>query len=633
MRRFVWWLCCVLVPLAVVRAQDPDPFDPLEFDEIFPEVKVEPEADRKKSPEQLIAEAEALWKQERYLDGRTKLLIALKKDPRNYRIHERLARYYLGVVGHFRLALQYVKQADALFKEKYGQPPYRNFTAQLDHMQLLYLLSQTRLNLDNYQGALDVLDEIARRGYYADWYAGSRSWILMKLGRVPEAIKTAQLGYLALAGQDERGQILNMLGILYSMSGDRPKALEIFRQAVAQELSQGALGKPATPLNNAGEVYKEIFDDEKAETSWLRATGMPDGCEHVLPAVNLALLYLDQLNLVGAKKALDNFEACVKNFPLRNGEEHRALVHLMRGRIALLAGKIDAAVSHFEGALVRKQWFGKIGTSEKDLQAAAMMSLAQALARKRAVQRLGHVLSRRGFVGRTVDNADLSLRAWWYMRRARQLLTLKLNSFEDISIRNTDSMLEYPTLGELTAGIPRRLLERRIEQELKVDHRPEALPYYQAYLAERALAAGEQSRAMDLTRTVLSTLRPRFDNFLRLRVLLLQLAMLDPAVSDYRAVANTVFSLNRPALRSYGYKLPVNFDVADERILQLLRKTPFLLDNSSRLQYLIRSDFKEGEFILEFSAHSGVIGNMRVKSADLMYAMRKLVEEVFVVEL
>ena len=48
----------------------------------------------------------------------------------------------------------------------------------------------------------------------------------------------------------------------------------------------------------------------------------------------------------------------------------------------------------------------------------------------------------------------------WFMRRARQILS-EISSFEDINIHDADSMLEYPTLGTLTAGFRRRSEQRK----------------------------------------------------------------------------------------------------------------------------------------------------------------------------
>src|SRR5690606_8601721 len=148
-------------------------------------------------------------------------------------------------------------------------------------------LSQARLNLDDYEGAKEVLDEFSSYSYFAPWYPGSRSWVLMKLGDLEEAIRISKVGIMAGA---EPGRTLNMLGILLSMTGERQGSLDVFKQAIRYELSLGQLGQPATPLNNSGEVYKEIFEEEEAERSWLRATSLPDGCEHVLRSLNLALM-------------------------------------------------------------------------------------------------------------------------------------------------------------------------------------------------------------------------------------------------------------------------------------------------------------------------------------------------------
>jgi tetratricopeptide (TPR) repeat protein len=212
-------------------------------------------------------------------------------------------------------------------------------------------LAETRLNLDNYQGALDVLNEFGKL-YFGAWYPASRAWVLMKLGKLDEAIRVARLGLLTEA---EPGRTLNVLGILLSMTGKRQESLKVFNEAIMHELSMGSSGQPATPLNNSGEVYREIFNEEKAEAMWLKATSMPDGCEHVLPSMNLAIMFIEQLRLTDAKKAIDAFESCITQFPLRNGEEHRALVHLARGRIALHSGDVHSAVQHLEAARERRQ--------------------------------------------------------------------------------------------------------------------------------------------------------------------------------------------------------------------------------------------------------------------------------------
>lgn len=529
-----------------------DPFDIFGFDELTTSTD-----DSKKSAEELIREASRLLATERPLDARTKLLKAIQKDPDEYKAYYLLAGYYLVHVGHFRLSLKYIKRAQELFEKKNGKPPYSSHLLQLEHGNLLYYLSQIRLNLDNYQGALDALDLYASYGYRGEWYSGSRSWILMKLGKIQEAIRVARQGLLA---GSETGRTLNMLGILLSMDDQPQESLEIFRQAIAYEFSQGIEGQPATPLNNAGEVYKEIFDDVKAESTFLRATILPDGCEHVLPSLNLTLLYIEQLKTDAALSTLDAFQRCVAQFPLRNNEEHAALVNLARGRIDLHTGNVERAIKRFEAALQGTQWFGKIGTNQNDLQVAATISLAQALLRQNNLLKLHVATSWKEWIEQERLRAENSLRAWWLMRRARQMLVADLNDIEDLAIRNTDSLLEYPTLGEVLGGLSNSALSRRIAAQRAKDSRTVASNFYDAYLAEndRSWLFPQQSQAgFD---SVIERGREGFDVLLKVHAMLRRMETLPPDSDRYREQAYRVFYTAAPELRNYGFQLPVTLE-------------------------------------------------------------------------
>ena len=555
-----------------------DPLDP--FDQP-PALSQEDSSDNNKTAEELVQEAELLLDDERPLDARTKLLKALEKNPKYYQAHLILAGYYIRYVGHYKLALKYIKQAQALFEEINGQPPYEDSLVRAHHAHILYLLSQARLNLDNYPGALETLDQYASYGYFQNWYPGTRSWVLMKLGKIDEAIKVARIGVLTGA---EPGRTLNMLGILLSMTDQRQESLRVFDQAIHYELSLGNLGQPATPLNNSGEVYKEIFDEPRAETAWHQAIAMPDGCEHVLPSLNLALLQIDQFELSIAKKAMDDFESCVAQFPLRNGEEHRALVHLARGRIDLHSGLIDRAIDHLEGAIDRRQWFGKIGTSEDDLHSAAMISLAQALIAKNNLENLRAHEGLLDWAEAIPERLERSLRSAWLMRRARQVLTEDLSNFEDIYVRHTDSMIEYPTLGQVIAGMPYTTAQERIELEEKSDNRDEAKPYYLAYQAESNLESwgGEQAGLQEIEQA-LKLARPEHDQLLIAHLLTLKLGLEDRFSPTYVSIAKRILALNRPTLRNAGFPIPVQLSSGAEAISGELSGTVFEPNNGGNV--------------------------------------------------
>lgn len=617
-----------LLACSSLHAQPLDPLDPFDFSSSA--IDDGAEADAKKSAEELLLEATILMQDERLLDARTKLLRALEKSPKSVQVHSLLSGYYLAHVGHFRLALKYIKRALELFAEENGQPPYTDFRLRIQHGHLLYLLSQARLNLDDYQGSLDVLDTFAGYGYVAEWYHGSRAWTLMKLNRMDEAVAAARLAVLS---GEERGRSLNVLGILLSMRKDRQDSLNVFREAIAEELALGTLGQPATPLNNSGEVYKEIFLEDKAEGAWLRATGMPDGCEHVLPTLNLTLLYIDQLNLNGAKRALDNFESCIAQYPLRNGEEHRALVELARGRIALHAGNATEAVEKIESALEHRQWFGKIGTNQDDLYSAALISLAQALIAQANAS--SFMLSPTVFDALTAikNRTTNHIRAWWLFRRARQVLIEDLNDLEDLYVRNTDSLIEYPTLGEVIRAIPASVLETRLASEKAEDTRAEANLFYQAYLGENLLNGGGAKEGMALLNDVVNRSRTKFDGLLRLHAVITILEHLEVGSDDYAALAEQAFALSRPSLRNAGLKLPVNFIEGDQEINDALSNSAFILDNSKSLQYSVSYYRSPIEIELHFRATTPGLVDVKVRGSNLKEAVNKFTDEIFSLDL
>lgn len=615
-------VCCATLP---ARAEVTDPLDP--FDSFFDNDSAPKDEEQKTAPE-LVAEASQLFTEERLLDARSKLLKALQKNPSYYRAHMLLAGYYIQHVGHFRLALRYIKQAQDLFEKKNGTPPYSDFISQAEHKQILYLLSQARLNLDDYQGALDTLDEFNSYGYFEDWYPGSRAWILMKLGRIEEAIKVARLGVLS---GSEGGRSLNMLGILLSMHGEREQSLQVFKQAIDYELSLGSEGEPATPLNNRGEVLKEVFEDDRAETSWQKAINMPSGCEHILANLNLALLYIEQINYRGAKRSIDAFLACSAQFPLRNGEEHKAFVEFSRGRIDLHTGHLDSAIAHLEAALEQRQWFGKIGTDLADLKTATLISLGQALRAKINQMQFYQFESLTERLYWIEKKAEYAVRSWWYLRRARQILSQELNDFEDLEVRHTDSMLEYSTLGEALGGFPERLIRAKLKQLGNDDLREGAAPYYKMYLVEVLLARGEDAEAYGLLEEVARAARPQFDRALALQARTRLLEYLTPTDSDYRELAEQVFREKRAQLRNYGLRLPVNFIATSEghELQDKLGKSAFILGSGEQFAYTVRYESSGDEHILSFESAKDSLGAVKVRGANIDEVVNRFTDEVF----
>jgi hypothetical protein len=297
----------------------------------------------------------------------------------------------------------------------------------------------------------------------------------------------------------------------------------------------------------------------------------------------------------------------------------------------LHTGHVDSAIAHLDEALQSRQWFGKIGTDEEDLEAGAMISLAQSLQAKNDRMNFYQFRSWSEHLDWLRQKSINAIRGWWLMRRARQLMAEDLNDLEDLNIRNTDSLIEYSTFGDLLAGFPRRTLERRIALEGKQDERSGALPYYKAYLAENELGHGHEREAFALINEVEQYARPQFDKFLLIRMQLLSLSLYSPGEPDYRSLAQSIFSNSKAILHNWGYALPVHLQVAPEyqSAAEILAASGFYPDDSDGLQYSVSYEFENGDHVLSFGSQLNNSGGIKVRAGDLTEAVNRFTEEVF----
>ncbi|MBL7662061.1 hypothetical protein JNK13_04830 [bacterium] len=583
--------------------------------------------------EQLIEQAAELFVAKRPIDARNKLLKAAEVAPNDFRPQMYLGEYYLAQVGHFRLALKYLKNAEQIFNALYsdGKGNIKNPERWKDHANLLYLLAEGFLNLDQYQKSLEIIENFESR-YWRDSLPGTKAWVLLKLKRVDEAIKVAQAGILRGA---EPGRTFNILGILFSVKDTRELSLDAFAQALEAEKALGSLGQPATPLNNAGEVYRELFRDEEAEGAWRNALSFSDGCEHILPSLNSAILFTDELRLLQAKRALNDFEACFKAQGDKADTEHRGLIALQRGRIALHSGQLDQALAEIEKAREREQWFGKIGTNENDLRFAATIAAAQVNRDYLAASKDRAYPSISSWAYAFVENMERRLRSWWLFRRARTIAIEELEDFEDLSIRNTDSMLEYPTLGELTAGFPRRAFARRIARIEDLDKRAQAKIYYRFYLLMNEIAHGKTARAEEKLTEILNQLRP-FDRLMRATVIAQIIKVRKdsrwfghfPDTSDYPLVEQ-LFLLAPASIRSLDLKLPVRVLIPEkssdllETLVSKITSRRFIKQNeNSRFDLRFSESSGDQDIILTVQLEDRQAGRVLVSVADTVQDTR-----------
>lgn len=463
--------------------------------------------DAGKTSEQLISEAVMLL-ESNPLTARSKLLLALRKNPESELALLMLGTYYDRHVQHYRLAIKYIKKAQEVFEKKYGKPPYFSSKEKYLHSDILRQLSLIRQNLDNYEGALATIKEYEIYGYNDPYLIASKAWILFKLKRYAEAIKICE-DEIKKGGNS--ANIMNVLGILYSVVGQREKAIKTLNSSYQYEKSLGTLGQAATPLNNMGEVYREIFQEPEAAAAWEKALYLPDGCEHILPSFNLSVVQIDAFRLDAAEQAMNDFESCIAQYPLRNGEEYQALINLMRGRIALYRGEIDSAIKHYNIAIEKQQWFGKIGTHIEDLEAALYSELMRAYKFKNNHLLLEEKKGIAAYLKFLKDYLINKVKAKWYARKAKLILTEKLDNFEDAYVRHSDSIIDYPSLGEVFAELPKSTVNRFLAKLAAKDGRKGAQLYYTAWQAENLLARGSKKKAVSLLKKIIADKRSDYD--------------------------------------------------------------------------------------------------------------------------
>jgi tetratricopeptide (TPR) repeat protein len=505
--------------------------------------------------DELLLESAELFAKEQPIDARAKLQEALRLSPKDYRVHLQLGAYYLTEVAHFRLAHKYLTQAEELFEEQHpNKENYPEYSIEWSTKgEILFWLAEAKLNLDKYEDALATLEEFGEN-YWKDSLPGSQAWILMKLKRLDDAILIAQAGLMRGA---ESGRTYNILGILLSMKENRILSLEAFSRAIQFEMQLGKFAQAATPLSNAGEVYNEIFKDDYAEAAWIEALSLNDGCEHILPSSNIAGLYINQLRLKSAEQKLNEFEICFAKNAERIDTEHRVLLSLFRARILMLQGDIDSAMAQLTLANDRQQWFGKIGTNENDMKLAVSSTRAIAL-NWQANSKKDHVSSNvSDYLKNKLEIISLKAQSAWQMRKARLFAIEDVSDFEDLYVKHSDSMLDYGTLGEFTAGISSGSFENRINQLKSTDKRKPAQGYYDLYLAQNFENHGLDKHALEQLKKSRAALR-NFDRLARAEGLAVEIK-----INDSKELREKLFELLPSSIRYHDFSLPVSTKITE----------------------------------------------------------------------
>jgi hypothetical protein len=218
------------------------------------------------------------------------------------------------------------------------------------------------------------------------------------------------------------------------------------------------------------------------------------------------------------------------------------------------------------------------------------------------------------------------LTSWWLNRKARRLLTEEMGQLEDINVRNTDSLLEYPTLGFILSGLSPNNLQRRIELEKKTDTRPQASVFYQAYIAESLIHHNRTHEGIFIIDQSLPLCRDRFDVLLKTHLLALRLSQIPVNSQDYVNLGASLFKLNRVGFRNYGFALPVQLTVSDNSFAKIIKNAGFI-NNSAANEFKLSITRSDGQYVA--SADLPIVGKMRLTSDNLSDLLNRLNDTIF----
>jgi len=231
------------------------------------------------------------------------------------------------------------------------------------------------------------------------------------------------------------------------------------------------------------------------------------------------------------------------------------------------------------------------------------------------------------------------IRSRWLNRKARRIGFEDLDDLEDLFIRNTDSMIQYPTLGSLFDTYNTRSLRNRLRRMIKEDLRTPAHLLYRLYLASNLLHNGHDAEGIKLLEEILPKIRP-YERLMRSEAIAKLLGAKENSAAWFTGLSDNeivkvarlkaeLFELLPSHLRFHNLQLPIRTAVAGsspsdskdlEDILSYLPRT--------RFQIVSGKDAKLARYELTLSTQ-GTVDDSGKRLVSLHFSDSKQGTQVF----
>lgn len=519
--------------------------------------------------EDATVEELALWElveRQRYVRAREEAESYLAQHPSSY-----VAHLVLGMAQHygeanFPKALFHETRALDLFEAAEGPRPTQSQPWRW-HARILVGLTRAHGDLEHYD------EQLASMYRYNELYTpqlkAELAWPLMKKREFDKARLAVEEG-LATGDPYQVERAKNALCAIEFEAGDDVKSYEACAEAV--EYGRSHFGSAtAVDLGNFAEAARSIFRFDDAERLLMEAS--KSGLSwYGNPWLELADLYMRAGRLAEALSALREVPRHRAARPAHVRDSDRNEARRSLAAFLLLMGRPDEALRITDKASVLPD--RRAHNSRDPEQDQSIVALLDRQARLMLAEMTVERASAAPFHVRWRARAEASwlrFQAWMSARQAARFLDDEARLVGTFAIGTARSAVMPPwLLGELIGALGPGVVRAAVDQVAAEDTREGATAYYDAVLAEVALAQREYAEAVEHAERALPGIQPG-DSLLRERVR----AVLGKALSDPREAAalyETVLATDPGLFRRLGWALPVEVRSSDAAVDRDLAK-------------------------------------------------------------
>lgn len=508
-----------------------------------------------------MLDEERAWAEARdghHIEARELAESVIRTNRRSFKAH-----FVLGFVHHygeanFARALYHHNSALAYFRAEHGERPVPPAPWRW-HARLLRELALTHGDLEHYE------EQLRYMAIYSDLYEpdfiAERAWPFMKLRRFDDAREAANLG--RATGQARQIEIaLNALCAIEFEAGDEARSYDACRAAMELHGSDPSR-QGAVDFTNFAEAARSMFRLDEAERVSRLATEAQVSW-YGNPWVELGELYVREGRYAEALEALRRVAPYRLRRPPHVRDADRNESRRALSSFFLVIGRADEAIQHSAIALNapdRRAHNSRDPHQDRAIAALLHRAALRLRAERRSESAVGAPVHER--IWAWAQSLGDSWSAWLSGRVALRAMTDADRLVGTFLIGTHRSAVTPPWLvGELVDVLGAGVVREAVLRARAEDEREGAVPYYDAFEAEAALASGDATRGRELAVRSLAELNPA-EALLRARVLVV-LAESARRLGDARSASDAygeAFQIDPGVFRRLGVSVPVRYDL------------------------------------------------------------------------